>query len=97
MYTRFPKPWFPYLRFSFRNISEFRSEMCYKLLTQIIKNHLIYDFFYRAGFALKFVDTVIFSFTFLQGFGLTSKDALNCRLCAAVSIVLDVNPYFISL
>lgn len=26
-------------------------------------------------------------FTFLQGFGLTSKDALNCLLCADVSIV----------
>ena len=28
------------------------------------------------------------SHTFLQGFGLTSNDALNCRLCAAVKMVL---------
>ena len=28
--------------------------------------------------------------TFRQGFGLTSKDALNCRLCAAVKIVLGL-------
>ena len=27
--------------------------------------------------------------TFLQGLGLTSNEALNCRLCAAVRIVLD--------